>query len=486
MNRPETSQDPGQAAISVSKVPCLRVSLLALAAAMLGTAILIKYGTFTPTAISFVAVALVLALAGTLLPDGARRVAWTPRAMWVVLLACFALQFAQGICRVPVDGRSFTVGAKVAGESAVVWLPVHMTFFWSVLVIAAVVSSQMAGKHPPLGRFTLPLLIVLEIVAAVWVINRDRPPFIDVFDIQQDSSQALLAGRDPYAIHFDSIYDLDSTRKLYAPGDFSPDGRRLLFGYVYMPLTLLLTIPGYLLGDVRYSLIAALAIAAALMGLMRPGRVGWAAAVGLLFMPRTFNVIDLAWTEPLTVALLALTVYFAIHIPKLAPFAFGLMLASKQHMPFAVLLAPLLFGWEWRPLLRAVIYAIVTALVVTLPLVFEDVGAFIHSAVLFQLHQPFRPYALSFMVIGHQTADNPPSGVVGFLALVVAIALVLWRLRPSPSNFAAGLALSYFAFFAFNKHAFMNYYFFVIAALWCSVAAMEWPAPSATMPQLIE
>jgi hypothetical protein len=451
--------------------------LLALAATMLGTAILIKFGTFTPTAISFVAVALVLALAGTLLPEDARRVPWTPRAMWVVLLACFALQIALGICYGPVVGRSFVVG--LSGGSGIVWLPVQMPFFWSVLFIAAIVSSQVASEHPPLGSFTLPLLIVLEIVAAVWVVKRDRPPFIDVFNIQQDSSHALLAGIDPYAIHFDSIYNLETTRHLYAPGDFSPDGRRLLFGYVYMPLTLLLTMPGYLLGDVRYAMIAAVAIAAALMGLMRPGRVGWAAAAGLLFMPRTFNVIDLAWTEPLTVALLALTVYFAIRIPRLTPFAFGLMLASKQHMPLAVLLAPLLFGWEWRPLLRAVMYAIITAAVVTLPLVFADVGAFIHSAVLFQLHQPFRSYALSFMVIGHQTAGTP-SGVVGFLALVVAIALVLWRLRPSPSNFAAGLALSYFAFFAFNKHAFMNYYFFVIAALWCSVAAMDWPALPAT------
>jgi MYXO-CTERM domain-containing protein len=191
-------------------------------------------------------------------------------------------------------------------------------------------------------------------------------------------------------------------------------------------------------------------------------------------------VIDFAWTEPLAVALLALTVFCAIRFPKLTPFAFGLMLASKQDMPFALMLSPLLFGWEWRRLLTAVLYAGVTALVVTLPLVLPDVGAFVHSAVLFQLHQPFRPFALSFLVLWHPSADNPPSAAIGFIALVVVAGLALWRLRPGPANFAAALAVSYFAFFAFNKHAFMNYYFFVIAALWCSVAALDLPSSPAT------
>jgi hypothetical protein len=457
-----------------------RVILLALAATMLGTAISAHQGIYSPAAISFLAVALVLALAGVLMPAELGRFVWMPRAVWVVLLACFALQFAEAIGHAPLDSGAFMQRVPAVGSNGFVWQPQPMPLYWTVLIIAAVICGQLAIPRLSLGRFTLPLLIGLQSVAAVWVIGRDADPFIDVFEFQTQSSKALLNGVNPYDIHFDSIYDLDSTRRLYAPGDFSADGRRLLFGYVYMPLTLLLTIPGYLLGDVRYSMVAAVALAALLMGLMRPGRLGIAAAAGLLFMPRTLNVIDFAWTEPLAVALLALTVFCAIRFPKLTPFAFGLMLASKQDMPFALVLSPLLFGWEWRPLLAALLRAAVTALVVTLPLVLSDVGAFVHSAVLFQLHQPFRPFALSFLVLWHPSADNPPSATIGFIALVVVAGLALWRLRPGPANFAAGLAVSYFAFFAFNKHAFMNYYFFVIAALWCSVAALDLPSSPAT------
>jgi MYXO-CTERM domain-containing protein len=296
-----------------------------------------------------------------------------------------------------------------------------------------------------------------------------------VFGFQTQSAQALLSGQDPYSIHFDSIYNLQSTQRLYAPGDYSEDGRRLLFGYLYMPLALLLTLPGYLLGDIRYAMAAAVSITTLLLAFMRPGRLGLVAAAGLLFMPRTPNVIDLAWNEPLVVMLLALTVFSAIRLPKLTPYAFGLLLASKQYMPFAVVLSPLLFGWDWRRLLAALLRAGITALVVTLPLVLPDVGAFVHSAILFQFHQPFRREALSFLVPWFQMTGSPPSAVFGFLALVLVGAAALWRLRPSPANFTVAVAVSYFAFFAFNKQAFMNYYFFAIAALWCSVAALDLP-----------
>ena len=39
-------------------------------------------------------------------------------------------------------------------------------------------------------------------------------------------------------------------------------------------------------------------------------------------------------------------------------------------------------------------------------------------------------------------------------------AVSLWRLPRTPAGFAAAVALTFFAFFAFNKQAFCNYYFF--------------------------
>ena len=46
-------------------------------------------------------------------------------------------------------------------------------------------------------------------------------------------------------------------------------------GYFYLPMSLLLAIPGYLLGDVRYSNLIALEIAGALIAFARPSRVSF-------------------------------------------------------------------------------------------------------------------------------------------------------------------------------------------------------------------
>ena len=46
----------------------------------------------------------------------------------------------------------------------------------------------------------------------------------------------------------------------------------------------------------------------------------------------------------------------------------------------------------------------------------------------------------------------------------------------SPAVFAAALAFASLAAFAFGRKAFCNYYFFVIGALCCAVAAAHAPA----------
>ena len=60
---------------------------------------------------------------------------------------------------------------------------------------------------------------------------------------------------------------------------------------------------------------------------------------------------------------------------------------------------------------------------------------------------------------------------IAFVAGALASALAVWRLPSTPAGFAAAVALTYLAFFAFNKQAFSNYYFFVIGAMCCAVAA---------------
>jgi hypothetical protein len=56
--------------------------------------------------------------------------------------------------------------------------------------------------------------------------------------------------------------------------------------------------------------------------------------------------------------------------------------------------------------------------------------------------------------------------------LVPTVALAAWRSRQSPAGFAGAVTLVNLVFIAFNKQAFANYYYFVIAtAAWATAAA---------------
>src|SRR5439155_912649 len=57
------------------------------------------------------------------------------------------------------------------------------------------------------------------------------------------------------------------------------------------------------------------------------------------------------------------------------------------------------------------------------------------------------------------------AGVVGGIVSAVTT-------RNTPEGFSASITLTTFAFFAFGSKAFCNYYFFVIGALCCAIAAL--------------
>ena len=57
------------------------------------------------------------------------------------------------------------------------------------------------------------------------------------------------------------------------------------------------------------------------------------------------------------------------------------------------------------------------------------------------------------------------------VAVVLTLGLSLWRAPRSAAGFAGSVGLVYLSLFAFSKQAFANYYFFVIGAFCCAVAA---------------
>jgi len=311
---------------------------------------------------------------------------------------------------------------------------------------------------------------------AMLVLRLTPAPLIDVFTFQQESMAALEKGRNPYAIDFRNPYG-DGTP--YLDAGLQRNGR-ILTGYPYPPLPLLLTLPGFLLaGDVRYAYATMALTAGALLLWMRNDARGVLGAALFLFLPPHFHMIEMAWTEPLSAMFLAATIWCAQRRSRLTFLALGLLIASKQYLVLALPLAALLLrpGWRWPDLWKLTGGAVAVALLVSLPMALWDIRAFVHSAVEFQIRQPFRLDSLSLAAWWARHIGGQPPAALGFAAAVVAMAACLWRSPRSAGGFALSLAVVLLAFFAFGKQAFINYYYLVIAALCCAVAANGYDAP---------
>jgi hypothetical protein len=260
----------------------------------------------------------------------------------------------------------------------------------------------------------------------------------------------------------------------------------VLFGFPYPPLSLLFAIPGQVLAaDCRYGQLVAMTAAGALIAYSGRGRTPTLAAALLLFAPKSLFVLEQGWTEPYVVLLLAAVLFAARRRPGVVPWLVGLLLSSKQYL---VLLAPsaalLMAGLRPRrsDLLRDYGKALGTAAVVTLPPALWDLPAFWHSTVWVHVRQPFRPDSLAFPGWLYARTGVWLDVWAAFAVALVAVAVVVWRGRGTPAEFAAASALTLGLFFAFSKQAFCNYYYLVVAAWCCAIAVSQTDTASRGSP----
>jgi hypothetical protein len=302
------------------------------------------------------------------------------------------------------------------------------------------------------------------------MIHATPNPAIDVFVVHKEAIAALGAGHNPYAITFHNIYP-DAG---FYPAEVVADDR-VLFGFPYPPLSLLLVTPAErLFADFRYANAGALTIAGGLMGYTTAGLTAKLAAAVYLYTPRAFFVLEQAWTEPIVVLLLAMTALVAVRFSRWMFVPLGGLLIAKQYMllaaPAALLFAP-------QPFTPTQLAAFVgktagVALLVTAPFVFWDVAAFLRSVAMVQIREPVRFDSLGYVSLF--ASYVPPSVliVLGPLLAVTVAGLALWRLPRSPGSAVSAIALVTFVLVAFGKKAFCNYYFFVIGGLACATAIL--------------
>jgi uncharacterized membrane protein len=440
-------------------LPAFAMTLFVLA---LGHAVDLKDGDYGPGPIFWLTIAIPFAVLAILNPRWDSVESVFRRRLPAVLALAIAIEAYYLLLRVRTDSHITLAFTTVAVLGLFQFLELRSILRWSLMII----------------------MVIAFCIAGATAFNvRSKNAGIDVFMFQQTACYALTHGLNPYSFKYPSIYPLGTP--YYGPGIVDANGY-LTVGCPYPPLSILLTLPGYFLGDVRYSDVAAIGISAAVIA-FAPTRRGSdrasrssapLAAALLLLMPRAVYVLDLSWTEPLLVLMFSFVMFSALRWPKALPVALGLYLSTKQYTILTLPLLPLLIDRpnHWRTLWRLLLKAFLVVTAINLPFLLWNVRAFWRSLVEFQLMQSFRNDALSYLVfIRHLAPQMPLPAWISLVPLVVIIPVCLRRVASSPAGFAAAVTVVHLFFFAFNKQAFCNYYYFVIATACWSIAAARLP-----------
>jgi len=441
----------------------------AISAVALGCALQINFGQYDPKAIVLLTVALIAAAVG------AARMSDTGKQSEGTLgfLICgLCIQFALLLIANPLA----TLPASSAAALAL----------FRVGIIVGAVFTAIAIRGGNLARTALALMLLTHLLLGLWALRVVPPPGVDVCIFQREAAGALLHGRNPYAMTFANLYA--DPERVYGAGTYA--NGKLLFGYPYPPLSLLLVLPGYFLGDFRIAHLLATTAAGALIATTRRSQVSVAAAGLFLFTPRMFFVLEAGWTEPLAAVLLAGVVFGAKREWRMMPVLLAMLLVVKQYMILCVPIAAVLLIAPWCTArhrqgrnYRGIIWSAATiATAVTLPVALWNIRAFLNSVVLLQFHQPLRMDALSYLPWLINTAGIGAPMWLAFVAAAVVMVWALLRFPRTPAGFAGASALLLLVFFALSKQAFCNYYFLVIAAMCCAISAQDFQ-PRSRIPQ---
>lgn len=306
--------------------------------------------------------------------------------------------------------------------------------------------------------------------AGIWIIQGTPNPGIDVYLFQQNSSRALSKLQNPYETNIPNIYPDTSYY-----GDQVVKNGMLTLGNPYPPLSIYVSFIGYAIaGDVRYSDLLAILISGLILLSLNHDRIGLLITYLFLFTPRVFYVLEKSWTEPLVVMFVLVVIWCAIYKPSWVFIPLGLLLASKQYMLFLLPTFGFLFpiNSNLRARIKASFLTIGVAFLVTAPLAFWNLNAFVWNVGLVQWNQPFRFDSLSYAALIAKAFGQNITAYLPFIALCAAILISYWYFKPSPKSFAISMAFGLVLFFAFSKQAFCNYYFLVIGIL-CSAIALS-------------
>lgn len=371
-----------------------------------------------------------------------------------------------GLMAISIDAVGMLlIGALTPANDVALIVDVATMICTAVALLAASLSGSINSINP--WPFAAAAAVGGSVLIAL------SHPQIDVLVFLHDSAHSLLHGHDPYALTFRSPFSAWGNHEFYGPGLVRHG--IIQVGFPYPPPVLLAATGGALLGNVRFAGAIAMAIAA---WAVRRSRIRHGGIL-LLLAPAAAWIAAASWVEPVSVALLALTVVAWRRESWTAPFWLGALLVSKQYfiviVPLLVLLVPI--ARRSLGVRRAVIATIATAAVLVVPFLAWNPGAFWLSVVRFQFLQPFRADSWSLFVVMVDHLGWPPVSASSWLPLVASVGtavVVAWRAPRHPAAFSAGVALVLLVLITLSKQAFANYFFLAVCAV--LIAALTWPA----------
>lgn len=435
----------------------LPVDRIAIGAGVLTVGVFTTSGGYHPVALALVVIGgttLLLALWPLGKPNEDSTVARRLRMVYVVQILVLGMSLLRHVDTTTRGGGALLV-------------------LYATAYVLLAASGWFAIGDGTLARVMVPVAVAAFVLLAGAVVAGHPTRINDVRIFQEMGAQRLVDGVNPYAPGYPDIYPPEESAAFYGPG-LSEDGV-LKFGFPYPPLSLLLVIPGALLGDLRWVNVVVVAVCALLV--WRAGGenpVTRAGTILFLSISTWLFVLVRSWTEPLVILMLVLAAILARARPGTRGVAAGMLALSKQ---YAVLFLPLLGRFYAKDddgsALRVTVMAFVaTTAIITIPFLLWSPSDFWDSVVVLQFRQPFRPDALSIAaLLANET--SLPSIVAALLFPIGALAalFVAFRRAPgTPAGFALAVSVTAFGLVVFAKQAFANYYLVVAAAAYVAVA----------------
>jgi hypothetical protein len=300
------------------------------------------------------------------------------------------------------------------------------------------------------------------------------PPPIDVYHFIDEGARCILNGQNPYKHLYPQIYPADKIKEFYGAISGIADG---IAFQPYMPLVLLLSVPGVLLGDIRIVTIAAFSLIPIIFYLilrescpeMGDHKKRLLSMAPLCFPLQGYFLFQ-SWNDVLPGLFFTLFILFTLRkMPLLAYASLAIMIGLKQYTAFFVL--PMLFLVNFRD------YKLYAAMFVFLavPLVLfgiSDVHGLITGLVIFHLNQPFRPDSLSLAVFLNNVFGIRVFNTVTYFVIILSanVAFLLFK-NDKTSDYSGAVFSSYVLFSLFlllSKQSFANYYYLLSVMLFCS------------------